>query len=132
MISKLNKIPHSVPDSPHILLAGDNRRSAELIHRAIKESGFRVQLAENYESLDALLAESAHDVVLLEISSALTVEAAVETAVRIKRQDASQFVGYLADPILHTSGLAGDAIFPRTTNQLAKALHSFFYASVPD
>jgi hypothetical protein len=40
----------------------------------------------------------------------------------LKRQDPLLFIGYIADPILHTSGLAGDAIFPRSAEQLASAL----------
>jgi len=112
--------------SPHILLAGDNQKSAEATRQTILQAGFRVQLADSYSGLDALLTEHGHEVVLLEVSGPNTVEEAVETAMRLKRENAEQFVGYLADPILHVNGLAGDAVFPRTAHQLEEALQSFF------
>lgn len=112
--------------SPYILLASDNQKSAEAARQIIRDAGFRVQLADGYSGLDALLTEHAHDVVLLEVSGPHTVEEAVETAMRLKRENVEQFVGYLADPILQVSGLAGDAVFPRTAHQLEEALQSFF------
>jgi hypothetical protein len=128
MHARSKEITHSISfiSSPHILLAGDNGKAAESTHQTIARAGFRVQLAQGYSDVDALLAEHGHDVVLLEVSGSHTVEAAVETAIRLKRQDASQFVGYLADPILLTSGLTGDAVFPRAVNQLPQALRNFF------
>jgi hypothetical protein len=64
--------------------------------------------------------------VLLEVSGPQGVEEAVNAALRLKRRDPGQFVGYLADPVLHCSGLAGDAIFPRVSRQLAKVLKRYF------
>jgi hypothetical protein len=126
MIALSNETRNTVRFTPHILLAGDDWKSVKSTHQTIVRAGFRAQLADSYSSLDNLLAEYGHDVVLLEVSGPHTVEAAVETAMRLKRQDAGQFVGYLADPILLISGLTGDAVFPRTTSKLHKALQSFF------
>ena len=58
------------------------------------------------------------------MSSEQGVEAAVEAALRVKRADAAQFVGYLADASLSASGLGGDGVFPRHADQLPGALRS--------
>jgi CheY-like chemotaxis protein len=110
--------------SPHILLGCDSPNTCGSIHRLIEDAGFRVQFAGDYSSVELLLFE--HDVVLLDVSAPEAVEAAVETALRLKRRNSGQFVGYLADPLLDNSGLAGDAIFPRSPNNLPEALRSFF------
>ena len=60
--------------------------------------------------------------VLLEVTGEHAVEAAVAAALRVKRANASQFVGYLADASLETSGLAGDAVFPRSAARVEEAL----------
>ncbi len=65
-----------------------------------------------------------YDLVLLEVSSEQAVEPAVEAALRVKRADAAQFVGYLADSSLSASGLGGDGIFPRNAIKLPAALRN--------
>jgi hypothetical protein len=89
-----------------------------------------VHFASAYNEIEPLWQEKRHPliplVVLLEVSGTQGVEAAVNAAISLKRKDPLQFVGYLADPVLRTSGLAGDAIFPRAFEQLAKALRNHF------
>jgi hypothetical protein len=119
---------------PLILLTGDNPRTSHLLHRALLEEGFQVQLAQSYTQLESLWHQerpsnernAAPPIVLLEVTGADAVEPAVEAALKLKRQDPLLFIGYLADPVLHASGLAGDAIFPRATGQLANALRRHF------
>jgi len=114
---------------PLILLASDSKRGAEHLHRTLQQEGFSVQLAPGYHDLEYQDLESlsySGSVVLLEVSNPQSVEAAVDVAMRLKRRDAAQFVGYIVDPILHTSGLAGDAVFPRSTHHLPQALRDFF------
>ena len=112
--------------SPLILLSGDNNRTTALLHDSLTDEGFQVQLAAGYQDLETLWQQRRHPMILLEVSGSQSVEAAVDTALSLKRRDPQQFVGYLADPVLHTSGLAGDAIFPRTPDQLASALRRHF------
>lgn len=119
-------IPSNTP--PLILLSGDNTRTALLLQEGLIHEGFRVQLASGYDELEALWRQQRHPMVLLEVSRPQSVEAAVTTALNLKRRDPRQFVGYLADPLLQTSGLAGDAIFPRASGQLARALKRHFGA----
>ncbi|MGC2547961.1 MAG: hypothetical protein WA426_19105 [Silvibacterium sp.] len=125
--SPVKKIQQDFPskttvEPPFILLSGDNARTAFPLYLALVEHGFRVQFASTYIELEILWQQQRYPLILLEVSDAGSVEAAVNAAMRLKRQDTRQFVGYLADPILRTSGLAGDAIFPRDSEQLAKAL----------
>lgn len=96
-----------------------------MLYRALCDDGFHVQLAAPHE-LETLWREHRPSVVLLEVSGPHTVEAAVNEALKLKRLDPLQFIGYVADPALHTSGLAGDAIFPRISEELAKALRNHF------
>lgn len=117
---------NSNDDFPDILLSGDNTRTALSLHQALLDQGFRVQFAAAYSDLETLWKQQRHSVVLLEVSDIHSVEAAVNAAMQLKRHDPQQFVGYLADPILRISGLAGDAIFPRTSEQLAIALRNHF------
>jgi hypothetical protein len=114
------------PSSPLILLSGDNARTALILCNALVDKGFRVHLAPDFHELETIWQQHRHPVVLLEVSGPQSVEAAVRTALRLKHHDPQQFVGYLADPVLQTSGLAGDAIFPRTSDQLARALKQYF------
>jgi hypothetical protein len=111
---------------PPILLASDNSRVAESLHRVLTQAGFVVQLAPSYRAAGMIWEQHRHPMVLLEVSNVRSVEAAVDAAMNIKRLDAGQFVGYLADPILRTSGLAGDAIFPRSIEQLTEAIRNHF------
>jgi hypothetical protein len=97
-----------------------------MLHQALCDDGFRVQLAAPYRNLELTWREQRPAMVLLEVSGAHSVEAAVHAALELKRLDPLQFIGYVADPVLHSSGLAGDAIFPRTSEQLAKELRRHF------
>jgi CheY-like chemotaxis protein len=113
-------------DCPPILLASDNLRVPDSIQRILEAAGFIVQLAAGYHELEPLWQKHRQDVVLLEVSGPQSVEAAVDTAIRLKTLDAHQFVGYVADPVLRAIGLDGDAIFPPTLHRLPKALRDYF------
>lgn len=116
----------TIQNFPPILLSGDNERTALILRQALAEEGFRVQLALGYHELEDLWQEQRNPMVLLEVSSPQAVEDAVDTALRLKYQDPGQFVGYIADPVLQTSGLAGDAVFPRASEKLTRALKRHF------
>ena len=118
------------PNCPPILLASDNLRVPDSVQRILESAGFIVQLAGGYHELEPLWQKHRHDVVLLEVSGPQSVEAAVDTAIRLKTQDARQFVGYVADPILRAIGLDGDAIFPPSLRHLPKALRDYFCPEV--
>ena len=111
---------------PLILLASDEPGLAEHLHLALREQSFAVEFAPGYREIESLAAVHDKAIVLLEVSVHESVEAAVEVAMRIKRTNARRFVGYLADHTLHNSGLAGDAIFPRTPIHLMDALRTRF------
>lgn len=111
---------------PLILLASDNPQVASYVHRTLEQEGLSVRLAPGYGELELLSQSHQSAIVLIEVSHQRSVEEAVNLALRLKRCNASRFVGYLADPILHTSGLAGDAIFPRSTHHLPVALRNHF------
>ena len=111
---------------PLILLSGDNTRSTRLLQRALVREGFGVEFAPGYPELEAQWGQRHHPMVLLEVSGPHGVEDAVSTALSLKRRDPGQFIAYLADPALHTCGLAGDAVFPRVSRQLATALKRYF------
>jgi hypothetical protein len=114
------------PSLPLILLGSDSPRVAEGLYHDLQREGFRIHLAPGYDKVEPLWQQHQHEVVLLEVSSLQSVESAIDVALRLKRRDANQFVGYLADPLLHTSGLAGDAIFPRASHQLPQVLRDYF------
>lgn len=107
---------------PSILLASDSERHGNTMHRALEQHGFAVQYAGDYEQVDSLLNQRRFDVVLLEVTGEDAVEPAVAAALRVKRGNAGQFVGYLADASLEASGLAGDAVFSRNVVGLPAAL----------
>lgn len=109
---------------PSILLASDSEDRGRAVSRVLKDAGFEVQIAGDYSRLEDAMDERRYDLVLLEVSSERAVEPAVEAALRVKRADAAQFVGYVADPSLSASGLGGDGIFPRSAGKLAGALRS--------
>lgn len=111
---------------PLILLASDNPHVASYVHRTLEQDGLSVRLAPGYGELEPLSQSHQNAIVLIEVSHQQSVEAAVNLALRLKRRNAGRFVGYLADPILHTSGLAGDGIFPRSTHHLTTALRDHF------
>lgn len=112
--------------SPLILLSGDNVRTTALLYQSLTEQGFRIQLAPTYKDAETLWLRDRPSVVLLEVSGAHAVESAVHLALQLKRHDNQVFVAYLADPVLYSSGLAGDAVFPRTTRHLTTALREHF------
>jgi DNA-binding NtrC family response regulator len=108
-----------------ILLASDSERHGTTMHRALREQGLAIEYAGDYSQLDTRLTAQKYDLVLLEVTGEHAVEPAVEAALRLKRADAQQFVGYLADASLETSGLAGDAVLPRNAAKLPDALRRF-------
>ena len=95
------------------------------MHQMLESEGFQVQYAGHYSQLESRHDIPAFDMVLLEVTGEHAVEPAVEAALRVKRAHTGQFVGYVADPQLHASGLAGDAIFPRNTAKLPGSLRAF-------
>ena len=111
---------------PRIVLGSDAIHPESPVHRALVSAGFEVDLACGYDHVEELWRQQRHDVVLIEVAYAVSVDRAVDLALRLKQQDSRQFVGYLADPILHSSGLAGDALFPRDSRRLPEALRRFF------
>lgn len=113
------------PGCPSILLASDSDPKGSQLHHMLAEEGFSVRYAGDYSRLDSALREDRFDIVLLEVTGEHAVEWAVEAALRVKRGNAGQFVGYLADPVLEVSGLAGDAVFPRSAAKLAGSLRTF-------
>jgi hypothetical protein len=117
-----------VPEGcPSILLATDTVRFGNTLHKALQEQGFDIHFAGEYAALDGQLHHGhKFDVILLEVSGDHAVESAVQTALRVKRIYPEQFVGYIADATLESSGLAGDGVFPRSVAKLPAALRSFF------
>lgn len=111
---------------PSILLATDKAREGSSLDRALREQGFEVAFAGDYSGIQPMLTRQDFDVVLLEVSGEDAVEEAVAAALRVKRTKAGQFVGYVADAALLSSGLAGDGIFPRSATGLPAALRSLF------
>jgi hypothetical protein len=107
-----------------ILLASDSEDRGRAVGRALEDAGFRVRFAGGYSGVEDAMDEDRYDMILLEVSSVEAVEPAVEAALRVKRTDAGQFVGYLADASLSTSGLGGDGVFPRSASRLPGALRS--------
>jgi PleD family two-component response regulator len=115
--------------APSILLATDTERFGNSLHNALREQGFDVHFAGTYAALDGQLHRGQpFDFILLEVTGDDAVEPAVQTALRVKRSHPDQFVGYIADSSLETSGLAGDGVFPRSMSKLPAALRSFFAA----
>jgi DNA-binding NtrC family response regulator len=108
-----------------ILLASDSERHGKSVHQLLKEDGFAIDYAGSYSRIEDHLRGKDFDVVLLEVTGEHAVEPAVDAALRVKRTNAAQFVGYLADADLESSGLAGDAVFPRNAEKLREALRRF-------
>lgn len=111
---------------PSILLASDTDRLGNSLHRVLQEHGFEVAYAGTYGGIQRVLSRQSFDVILLEVTGEYAVEDAVAAALRVKRDNSEQFVGYLADSGLEASGLAGDGIFPRSATRLPEILRSFF------
>lgn len=95
------------------------------MHRALRQQGFAVEFAGDYAQVAGLLQARRFDVVLLEVTGEHAVEPAVAAALEVKRGNAKQFVGYLADASLETSGLAGDAVMPRSAAKVEDALRKY-------
>lgn len=112
--------------TPSILLASDTDRLGSSMHRVLQDHGFEVEYAGNYSGIQRMLSRQNFDLVLLEVTGEYAVEDAVATALRVKRINAEQFVGYLTDAGLEASGLAGDGIFPRSAARLPELLLSLF------
>ncbi|MGA8111110.1 MAG: hypothetical protein WBD46_13965 [Acidobacteriaceae bacterium] len=108
-----------------VLLASDSERHGSTMHQALRQQGVTVEYAGDYAQLDEALRRRSFDVVLLEVTGEHAVEAAVAAALQVKRSNALQFVGYVADAHLETSGLAGDAVFPRNAARLPRELKKF-------
>lgn len=109
-----------------ILLGSDERRRNRLTHRVLTAAGFRVDMAEGYEHLEEFWQQGRHEIVLLEISRRESLNRAIDLGIRLKQRDARQFIGYLADPAAHGSGLEGAIIFPRDSHRLPSELRRFF------
>lgn len=121
-----SKMPFGAPlPSPSILLASDSEPLGLMIQQTLAGEGFLIQYAGHYRQLDSSLENERFDMVLLEVTGEHAVESAVDTALRVKRANPGQFVGYLADPVLDASGLAGDAVFPRNPIKLPDRLRAF-------
>jgi hypothetical protein len=123
---KINPTNSLEREPPLILLCGDNNRTVLLLVRSLTLEGFSVERAPSYDDMAGMWHERRYQMVLLEVSGAHGVEEAVKAALQLKRLDQLLFIAYLADPSLHTSGLAGDAIYSRDPNQLAVALRLQF------
>jgi len=112
----------SFSESPRILLGSDNRNLISAVSNALLKAGFHVDTANDYTDLETLWRQSRHEVVLIEVSHHDSIESATGSALHIKRQNAQQFIAYLADASLQMSGLTGDAILSRDTTRLPQAL----------
>lgn len=131
MMTNASKRKRPIADAS-ILLASDSERHGKSMQQLLKEDGFSIDYAGSYSGIDTHLGSKDFDLVLLEVTSEHAVEPAVDAALRVKRANAGQFVGYLADADLETSGLAGDAIFPRNAERLRAALRQFVIDSTAD
>ncbi len=112
-----------------ILLASDHPQQRNPIGRVLASAGYVVESAGSFTQAIQTWRPSRFGYVLLEVSSIHAVNRAVEAALAIKRRDPRQFVAYLADPVLHASGLIADAIFPRNPDRLLSLLRGL--ASAP-
>lgn len=56
-----------VTDGPHILVVDDDRRVRDLLRRYLTDEGFRVSVAEDGETMRRRIAESAVDLVFLDL-----------------------------------------------------------------
>ncbi|MFT4114495.1 hypothetical protein [Silvibacterium sp.] len=113
---------------PRILLIAENIRVIEPILSALKDDGLPVMLAHGYPAGIEHWSEHRQPIVLIDVPRLEEVEPAIDTAVAIKRRDPAQFIGYLADNTLHTSGLTGDALFPRSSTRLPTLLRTHLVA----
>ena len=127
MPRKMTRANQSGPfEDRSILFASDSERHGSHMHRAMEEQGLTVEYAGDYSRVDSRLKERRYAMVLLEVTGEHAVEPAVAAALNVKRSNAEQFVGYLADANLDTSGLAGDAVLPRSGAKLKERLRQYF------
>lgn len=117
---------------PRILLSGEHSSSIERFYRSLCEEGLHTMVAHGLAAGVDAWNERRQPVVLLDVPELSSVEPAIEAAVAIKRRNPDQFVGYLADATYLTSGLAGDAIFPRSASQLPHRLRAHLALSDRD
>ena len=110
--------------APRILLGSDNQQLVSAISSSLLQAGFPVETADGYHHLEPLWHRNRHEVILIEVSQPGSVESAIASALRIKQQHPHQFIAYLADANLATSGLAGDAILSRDARRLPNLLGS--------
>jgi hypothetical protein len=120
---QMNALKFSGP-SRRILLGSDNHHLISAVSSTLIKAGFHVDTANDYDHLEVFWMRTRHDIVLFEVSRPDSIESATESALRIKRQDARQFIAYLADANLQMSGLTGDAIFSRNLHTLPQALRA--------
>lgn len=120
--TEMNLLNSNLKSTPRILLCSDHHRLAIPLRNALLRAGFQVDLGHDYRHAELLWGELRHDIVLIEISNARSIEDAVATALRIKERDPQQLVIYLADAMLKNSGLTGDAILPRDAERLPQAV----------
>ncbi len=108
--------------SPRILLGSDSPHLVSAVTNALLKEGFQVDTARNYLHVEELWNEARHEVILFEVSKPDSIEPVIQSALRIKRQDAQQFIAYLVDSNLRMSGLTGDAVFSRDIARLPENL----------
>ena len=108
--------------SPRILLGSDSPHLVSAVTNALLKAGFQVDTARNYLHVEELWNEARHEVILFEVSKPDSIEPVIQSALRIKRQDAQQFIAYLVDSNLRMSGLTGDAVFSRDIASLPENL----------
>ncbi len=112
--------------SPRILFSSDDYLLASPIRDVLRKGGFHVDLASSYQQLEQVWPSLRPEIVLFEVSRPDSIEPATASALRIKRLDASQFIGYLADANLRTFGLTGDAILSRDVTLLPETLRQIY------
>ncbi|GEM_PF-6949768 len=115
-------IDKSTQSTPRILLGSDKHRLVIPLRNVLLKARFTVDLGSDYRHAELLWGELRHDIVLLEVSHPRSIESAIATALRIKGRDPRQFIAYLTDSALESSGLTGDAILPRDPERLPRAL----------
>ncbi|WP_446744831.1 hypothetical protein [Silvibacterium acidisoli] len=104
------------------MLAGKNSDDLKAIREVLSSAHFAVQHVGSFAEVEELWLQHRHHAVLLDVDNHESVAQALLAATQIKRHSSQQFLGYLADPILRSSGLAGDAIFARDARTLPEAL----------
>jgi response regulator RpfG family c-di-GMP phosphodiesterase len=112
----------SQPTKFSVLLAGKNLDELKAIREALLLANIDVQHVGSFAEAEELWLQHRPHAVLLDVDHQESVAQALLAATQIKRHKPRQFLAYLADPILRSSGLAGDAIFARDMRTLPDAL----------